>query len=130
MVENELICWLRLDHPNCVQLKEVYETKTHYYIFQELVTGGELFNEIVERSFYSEKDASGIVLQIVSAINHMHERGVIHRDLKPENLLLSSKAPDATLKLADFGLSALSSDSSRLHRPVGTPGYIGIFLLH
>jgi len=124
MVENELICWLRLDHPNCVQLKEVFETETHYYIFQELVTGGELFDEIVQRSFYSEKDASAILLQIVSAINHMHERGVIHRDLKPENLLLSSKGPDGILKLADFGLSALISDTERLHKPVGTPGYI------
>ena len=71
----------------------------------DLVTGGELFEEIVARQHYTEVDASTCMNQILQAINHCHEKGIIHRDLKPENLLLSSNAEDAVVKLADFGLA-------------------------
>eukprot|EP01107_Rhizomastix_libera_P016437 TRINITY_DN6855_c0_g2_i1.p1 TRINITY_DN6855_c0_g2~~TRINITY_DN6855_c0_g2_i1.p1 ORF type:complete len:405 (+),score=88.38 TRINITY_DN6855_c0_g2_i1:54-1268(+) len=124
MVDNEINCWRKLKHPHIIQLKEVYETEENYYIVQELVTGGELFDKIVEYSHYSEKDASNIVLQIVSAINSMHEVSVIHRDLKPENLLLSDQSANAIIKLADFGLASLFTDEKKLHKAVGTPGYI------
>eukprot|EP01105_Mastigella_eilhardi_P019321 TRINITY_DN453_c0_g1_i1.p1 TRINITY_DN453_c0_g1~~TRINITY_DN453_c0_g1_i1.p1 ORF type:complete len:321 (+),score=94.41 TRINITY_DN453_c0_g1_i1:618-1580(+) len=123
-VENEIECWSLLDHPHIVTMKEVYDTTTSYCIVQELVTGGELFDKIVERSQYSEKDASELVLHILQAVNHMHERGVIHRDLKPENLLLSDKTDKAIIKLADFGLSCKTTDAKRMRKAVGTPGYI------
>lgn len=71
----------------------------------DLVTGGELFEEIVARQHYSEVDASMCMGQILMAINHCHEKGIIHRDLKPENLLLSTKDKSAIIKLADFGLA-------------------------
>jgi calcium/calmodulin-dependent protein kinase (CaM kinase) II len=69
------------------------------------VTGGELFEDIVAREFYSEADASGCIQQILESVNHCHTNGVVHRDLKPENLLLASKQKGASVKLADFGLA-------------------------
>lgn len=64
------------------------------------VTGGELFEDIVAREFYSEADASHCIQQILESVNHCHQNGVVHRDLKPENLLLASKAKGAAVKLA------------------------------
>ena len=69
------------------------------------VTGGELFEDIVAREFYSEADASHCIQQILESVNHCHQNGVVHRDLKPENLLLASKQKGAAVKLADFGLA-------------------------
>jgi calcium/calmodulin-dependent protein kinase (CaM kinase) II len=75
-----------------------------YFVFFR-VTGGELFEDIVAREFYSEADASHCIQQILESVNHCHQNGVVHRDLKPENLLLASKAKGAAVKLADFGLA-------------------------
>ena len=69
------------------------------------MTGGELFEDIVAREFYSEADASHCIQQILESVNHCHMNGVVHRDLKPENLLLASKQKGAAVKLADFGLA-------------------------
>merc|ERR1712077_190323 len=78
-----------------------------YWIFELFfrVTGGELFEDIVAREFYSEADASHCIQQILESVNHCHSNGVVHRDLKPENLLLASKQKGAAVKLADFGLA-------------------------
>ena len=81
----------------------------------DLVTGGELFEEIVARQHYTEVDASTCMNQILQAINHCHEKGIIHRDLKPENLLLSSNSEDAVIKLADFGL-AVEVKLTKMHK--------------
>lgn len=51
------------------------------------MTGGELFDRIVEKGSYSEKDAADLIKQVLSAVAYMHGEGVVHRDLKPENLL-------------------------------------------
>ncbi|KAL2728974.1 calcium/calmodulin-dependent protein kinase type II alpha chain isoform X22 [Vespula squamosa] len=77
------------------------------------VTGGELFEDIVAREFYSEADASHCIQQILESVHHCHHNGVVHRDLKPENLLLASKAKGAAVKLADFGLAIEVSGESQ-----------------
>lgn len=97
----------------------------------DLVTGGELFEDIVAREYYSEADASHCIQQILESVNHCHQNNIgrllrllsfqsealrnhsnrfsqfnsVHRDLKPENLLLASKQKGAAVKLADFGLA-------------------------
>eukprot|EP00731_Ephydatia_muelleri_P037833 Em0574g4a len=100
----ERICQ-KLRFPNIVQLHQsIAEDSCHYLIF-DLVTGGELFDEIVAREYYSETDASYCMQQILESVAYCHQQNVIHRDLKPENLLLASKAKDSVVKLADFGLA-------------------------
>jgi serine/threonine protein kinase len=89
----------------------------------ELVTGGELFDRIIELQRYSEKEAVHVMLQALSGLKHMHDRHIAHRDLKPENLLLSSKEPHATVKLADFGFATKLNADNELLQLVGTPPY-------
>ena len=80
-----------VQHPNVISLKDVFEDDQHVYLVLELVSGGELFDKIVNDGAFSEKDASRLVRKITEALSYLHERKVCHRDLKPENLLLTSK---------------------------------------
>ncbi|RXM35186.1 Calcium/calmodulin-dependent protein kinase type II subunit delta [Acipenser ruthenus] len=98
-----------------------------YQLFEELgkVTGGELFEDIVAREYYSEADASHCIQQILESVNHCHQNGIVHRDLKPENLLLASKLKGAAVKLADFGLAIeVQGDQQAWFGFAGTPGYL------
>ncbi|KAH8342756.1 hypothetical protein KR084_006072 [Drosophila pseudotakahashii] len=113
----------RLTHPNIVQLLETYEDKSKVYLVMELVTGGELFDRIVEKGSYTEKDASHLIRQILEAVDYMHEQGVVHRDLKPENLLYYSADDDSKIMISDFGLSKME-DSGIMATACGTPGYV------
>uniref|UniRef100_A0A8C2WWB7 calcium/calmodulin-dependent protein kinase n=1 Tax=Cyclopterus lumpus TaxID=8103 RepID=A0A8C2WWB7_CYCLU len=102
----------------------ISEEGFHYLVF-DLVTGGELFEDIVAREYYSEADASHCIQQILEAVLHCHQMGVVHRDLKPENLLLASKLKGAAVKLADFGLAIeVQGDQQAWFGFAGTPGYL------
>ncbi|XP_030049331.1 calcium/calmodulin-dependent protein kinase type IV isoform X2 [Microcaecilia unicolor] len=123
IVRTEIGVLLRLSHPNIIKLLEVFETPTEISLVLELVTGGELFDRIVEKGYYSERDAADAVKQILEAVAYLHENGIVHRDLKPENLLYATPAPDAPLKIADFGLSKIVEDQVAMKTVCGTPGY-------
>ncbi|KAG7513879.1 calcium/calmodulin-dependent protein kinase type IV [Solea senegalensis] len=123
IVRTEIGVLLRLSHPNIIQLKEIFETDTDIALVLELVTGGELFDRIVERGYYSERDAAHVIKQILEAVAYLHENGVVHRDLKPENLLYADLSLDAPLKIADFGLSKIIDDQVTMKTVCGTPGY-------
>jgi len=114
----------RVNHPNVIALKEIIDTKSCLFIVTELVTGGELFDKIVELGSYSEKDAAVLVSKMVSAIDYLHEMGIVHRDLKPENLLLRDGKDISEVKLADFGLSKIVSQKVMMQTACGTPGYV------
>uniref|UniRef100_A0A8C2PWG8 calcium/calmodulin-dependent protein kinase n=2 Tax=Cyprinus carpio TaxID=7962 RepID=A0A8C2PWG8_CYPCA len=97
----------------------------HTHTHTQIVTGGELFEDIVAREYYSEADASHCIQQILEAVLHCHQMGVVHRDLKPENLLLASKSKGAAVKLADFGLAIeVEGDQQAWFGFAGTPGYL------
>ncbi|KAK5931257.1 hypothetical protein CgunFtcFv8_027420 [Champsocephalus gunnari] len=123
IVRTEIGVLLRLHHPNIIQLKDIFETDTDIALVLELVTGGELFDRIVERGYYSERDAAHVIKQILEAVAYLHENGVVHRDLKPENLLYADLSLDAPLKIADFGLSKIIDDQVTMKTVCGTPGY-------
>uniref|UniRef100_A0A1A8QR39 Calcium/calmodulin-dependent protein kinase type IV n=1 Tax=Nothobranchius rachovii TaxID=451742 RepID=A0A1A8QR39_9TELE len=123
IVRTEIGVLLRLSHPNIIQLKEIFETDTDITLVLELVTGGELFDRIVERGYYSERDAAHVIKQILEAVAYLHKNGVVHRDLKPENLLYADLSLDASLKIADFGLSKIIDDQVTMKTICGTPGY-------
>lgn len=79
-------------------------TKKFPHVSMHSVTGGELFDQIVQRGTYSERDAANVVRQILEAVEYMHNNGIAHRDLKPENLLCSGPNNEI-IKVTDFGLS-------------------------
>eukprot|EP01127_Copromyxa_protea_P015823 TRINITY_DN4610_c0_g1_i3.p2 TRINITY_DN4610_c0_g1~~TRINITY_DN4610_c0_g1_i3.p2 ORF type:complete len:433 (-),score=99.92 TRINITY_DN4610_c0_g1_i3:26-1324(-) len=110
-----------LKHDHIVQLLDVFEDDDHYYVVMECVSGGELFDQIIELGSYEEKDCARLVAQVFAGLAYMHERGYAHRDIKPENLLFSDDNYDK-LKLVDLGESKLVG--SGLTDYVGTPDYM------
>ncbi|XP_046862647.1 calcium/calmodulin-dependent protein kinase type IV-like [Xenia sp. Carnegie-2017] len=123
LIQTEIGILLRLKHPNIIQLKDLFETNQHLYIILELVKGGELFERVVERGCYTEKDAAVALQELCNAIAYLHENDVVHRDLKPENLLYATERDDSALKLADFGLSKMLGNNVIMQTVCGTPGY-------
>nr|XP_055054732.1 calcium/calmodulin-dependent protein kinase (CaM kinase) II beta 1 isoform X14 [Misgurnus anguillicaudatus] len=118
------ICRL-LKHPNIVRLHDSISEEGFHYLLFDLVTGGELFEDIVAREYYSEADASHCIHQILDSVHHIHQHDIVHRDLKPENLLLASKCKNAAVKLADFGLAIeVQGDQQAWFGFAGTPGYL------
>ncbi|XP_030006603.1 calcium/calmodulin-dependent protein kinase type II subunit beta isoform X4 [Sphaeramia orbicularis] len=118
------ICRL-LKHPNIVRLHDSISEEGFHYLLFDLVTGGELFEDIVAREYYSEADASHCIHQILESVSYTHQHDIVHRDLKPENLLLASKCKNAAVKLADFGLAIeVQGDQQAWFGFAGTPGYL------
>ncbi|KAL7749136.1 hypothetical protein RI367_005541 [Sorochytrium milnesiophthora] len=117
------------NHPHLVGLipgpNSFFETEDYFYLITELCEGGELFDSIVNRGFYSEHDAAEVVAQILDALVYCHDLGIVHRDLKPENLLLKDTSPHARVMVSDFGLSRLTESEGQLFKTMcGTPGYV------
>lgn len=124
-LQNEIDILTHVDHPNIVKLYEVYEDADSYSLVMELMTGGELFDTILEKEQYSEKEAAETVRPIIDAINYCHSLNIIHRDIKPENLLYSSKDPATRIiKVSDFGLARFISNETLAITTCGTPGYV------
>ena len=117
-----------LKHPNIIQLFDVYISEEKIYIIMELMTGGELFDYVVQKGTLTEEEASRIVRMVTSALVYMHSKNVIHRDLKPENLLLSHKprsSHDIEVKIIDFGLSKIMPETNTVASSfLGTRGYL------
>ncbi|GMP26730.1 hypothetical protein CsSME_00003046 [Camellia sinensis var. sinensis] len=93
------------EHANVVRIKGTYEDRLYVHIVMELCAGGELFDRIVQKGHYSEREAAKLIKTIVGVVEACHSLGVMHRDLKPENFLFLSTDEDAALKATDFGLS-------------------------
>ncbi|KAI1974879.1 Calmodulin-dependent protein kinase cmk2 [Ophidiomyces ophidiicola] len=124
MVYDELDMLQRLHHPHIVQFHDWFESRDKYYIVTQLATGGELFDRICEYGKFTEKDASQTILQVLGAVDYLHERNVVHRDLKPENLLYLTRSQDSQLVLADFGIAKmLDSATDVLTTMAGSFGY-------
>ncbi|CAD8087970.1 unnamed protein product [Paramecium sonneborni] len=123
-LQTEVEILTQIDHPNVVKLYEIYEDDTNFYMVLELMTGGELFERIVEKDHYSEKEAAATLRPIIDALSYCHKMGIAHRDLKPENLLYSSKDPGALLKVSDFGLARFIANDEVMMTQCGTPGYV------
>uniref|UniRef100_A0A9J7X0V3 Calcium/calmodulin-dependent protein kinase 1Db n=2 Tax=Cyprinus carpio TaxID=7962 RepID=A0A9J7X0V3_CYPCA len=89
------------------------------------VSGGELFDRIVERGFYTEQDASALIKQVLDAVNYLHSLGIVHRDLKPENLLYFNPHEESKIMISDFGLSKMEGVANDIMSTAcGTPGYV------
>ena len=126
-INKEINILKNLDHPNIIKVYEFYSSEKYVYIINELCTGGELFDKIVDVKHFSESVACNIMRQLLSAIAYCHEKGVIHRDLKPENILIESseeKNKDFfNIKVIDFGTCEILK-KKKLTEQIGTSFYI------
>jgi len=109
VLEREIAIMQRMRHPHVLCLHEVFDDANMVYIVLDLVTGGELFEKVIKKGHFSERDASVLVRQILEAVEYLHNQGVAHRDLKPENLLCSEDK-NIHIYVSDFGLSRLMKD--------------------
>ena len=126
-IRKEINILKSLDHPNIIKVYEFFKTEKYIYIINELCTGGELFDKIVEVKYFSEEVARNIMRQLFSAVEYCHDKGVIHRDLKPENILIeSSEEKDRDffhIKIIDFGTCEMLK-KNKLTEQIGTSFYI------
>ncbi|MFS7908370.1 putative protein kinase CAMK-CDPK family [Helianthus anomalus] len=111
-------------HPNVVSIKGAYEDSISVYLVMELCAGGELFDRIIDKSYYSEQKAADLAKTIVSVIEGCHSLGVMHRDLKPENFLFVDDDEDSVMKIIDFGLSSFFKPGEIFTDVVGSPYYV------
>ncbi|KAK7279722.1 hypothetical protein RJT34_24779 [Clitoria ternatea] len=112
------------EHPNVVQIKGAYEDSDSVDLVMELCAGGELFDRIIKKGHYSEKEAAKLIKTIVGVVEAYHSLGVIHRDLKPENFLFDTPDEDANIKATDFGLSVFFKPGQVFHEILGSSYYI------
>ena len=105
-------------------LRFFWEDPHNYYLVQDYMAGGELFNAIVNARSFSEAQAQKCVLTLLCTLDYCHQRGIVHRDLKPENLLLGEPTNLDSIRIADFGLANELDLSNTLKSYCGTPGYI------
>ncbi|XP_028261995.1 calcium/calmodulin-dependent protein kinase type 1D-like [Parambassis ranga] len=122
-LENEINVLRRIKHEHVVGLEDFYESRTHYYLVMQLVSGGELFDRILEKGVYTEKDAARVIKQVLQAVSYLHENSIVHRDLKPENLLFYNMDENAKIMVSDFGLSK-TLEHGVMSTACGTPGYV------
>ncbi|XP_061909484.1 calcium/calmodulin-dependent protein kinase type 1D-like [Entelurus aequoreus] len=122
-LENEITVLRRIQHDNVVGMEDFYESRTHFYLVMQLVSGGELFDRILDRGVYSEMDASRVIQQVLHAVSYLHQNDIVHRDLKPENILYYSCDEDSKIMISDFGLSKMV-DKGIMSTACGTPGYV------
>ncbi|KAM7110924.1 serine/threonine-protein kinase DCLK1 isoform 2-T2 [Molossus nigricans] len=123
MVQSEVSILRRVKHPNIVLLIEEMDVPTELYLVMELVKGGDLFDAITSTNKYTERDASGMLYNLASAIKYLHSLNIVHRDIKPENLLVYEHQDGSkSLKLGDFGLATIVDGP--LYTVCGTPTYV------
>ncbi|XP_078258471.1 serine/threonine-protein kinase DCLK1-like [Rhinoraja longicauda] len=123
MIQNEVSILRRVKHPNIVLLIEEMDTPNELFLVMELVKGGDLFDAIASTNKYTERDASGMLYNLASAIKYLHSLNIVHRDIKPENLLVYEHQDGSkSLKLGDFGLATVVDGP--LYTVCGTPTYV------
>ncbi|OAJ38885.1 hypothetical protein BDEG_22784 [Batrachochytrium dendrobatidis JEL423] len=111
LIAGEIAVLKQLSHPNIVSLIDFYSTPQTFYLVMNLATGGELFDRILAKGYYTEKDAALII-------------DIVHRDLKPENVIFADSSETSRVLLTDFGLSKIVKTNQFLTTSCGTPHYV------
>ena len=125
-ISNEIKVLRSLDHPNILKIFEFFSSKDSYTIVTEFCSGGDLFQEIIDKGPFKEKYCAFVLYQILSAINHCHANHIIHRDLKPENVLIVDKDKNdfPRIKICDFGTSQIFEKGKAQRKVFGSPYYL------
>lgn len=138
LLKTEISCLKKLIHPNIVHFFQLFYDENNIHMVMEPCMNGSLFDKILEKGTFSEKEAIKIMISLLSAINYCHKNKIIHRDIKPENILLvnpvktTNNTSEKTeweydLRLIDFGLSHIYSKkdlNSLLSSSVGSPYFM------
>lgn len=106
-----------------LKIFEIFDEDDCIYLVLELLAGGELFDRIVEKESYSEKEAAETIRPLVDALRYCHQLGIIHRDLKPENILYQTEEDSSIIKITDFGLARFVQNELAT-TACGTPNYV------
>ncbi|OQR87075.1 calcium/calmodulin-dependent protein kinase [Achlya hypogyna] len=115
----------QMNHRNIIKLHQVFAEPEFFVLVTEFVEGGELFDRIVEKTCYTEREARDVVKSLLEVTAYCHAANIVHRDLKPENILLVNRDDHTSFKLADFGFAKrITMDSEGLVTACGTPGYV------
>mmetsp|Transcript_33124 Transcript_33124/g.52700 ORF Transcript_33124/g.52700 Transcript_33124/m.52700 type:complete len:567 (-) Transcript_33124:30-1730(-) len=124
-LQQECEIFLQMDHPHVARLTDVYEEEDKLTLVMECMEGGELFDRVIEKKKFPEKDAARAAYQMALALNYLHSHGIVHRDIKLENWLYEKKDTDH-LKLIDFGFSKRwdPSQESKMKASCGTLSYV------
>ncbi|XP_029946764.1 caM kinase-like vesicle-associated protein [Salarias fasciatus] len=120
--KNEILILKMVKHPNILQLVDVFETKKEYFLFLELATGREVFDWILDQGYYSERDTSNVVRQVLEAVAYLHSLHIVHRNLKLENLVYYNRLKHSKIVISDFHLAKL--ENGLIKDPCGTPEYL------
>ncbi|XP_005915321.1 caM kinase-like vesicle-associated protein isoform X1 [Simochromis diagramma] len=120
--KNEIAILKMVKHPNILQLVDVFETKKEYFLFLELATGREVFDWILDQGYYSERDTSNVVRQVLEAVAYLHSLHIVHRNLKLENLVYYNRLKNSKIVISDFHLAKL--ENGLIKEPCGTPEYL------
>lgn len=120
--KNEILILKMVKHPNILQLVDVFETKKEYFLFLELATGREVFDWILDQGYYSERDTSNVVRQVLEAVAYLHSLHIVHRNLKLENLVYYNRLKHSKIVISDFHLAKM--ENGLIKDPCGTPEYL------
>jgi serine/threonine protein kinase len=111
-LDNELRIMKGISHPHVVQYIDCHDVKNHLYIIMELVPFGDLQQWLGTNGPLPEALAKPMAIQVFDALAYLHRNMITHRDIKPDNILIADTNPQSfTVKLSDFGLSKVISDS-------------------
>jgi len=126
--EVEILRKLDDSHPNIVVLEGAYKDKNNFFIVTTYLSGGELFDRIVEQASkadFNEKFCANIIQMMLSALQHLHSFNIVHRDLKPENFVFETKHRNSNIRMIDFGSAIICEESPAKYREIcGTPYYM------
>ncbi|XP_029947221.1 caM kinase-like vesicle-associated protein [Salarias fasciatus] len=120
--KNEIMILKMVKHHNILQLVDAFETKKEYFIFLELATGREVFDWILDQGYYSERDTSNVMRQVLEAVAYLHSLKIVHRNLKLENLVYFNRLKHSKIVISDFQLAKL--ENGLIKDPCGTPEYL------
>uniref|UniRef100_A0A670YKA8 Myosin light chain kinase, smooth muscle n=1 Tax=Pseudonaja textilis TaxID=8673 RepID=A0A670YKA8_PSETE len=113
-----------LHHPKLVQLVDAFEEKANIVMVLEIVSGGELFERIIDEDFeLTERECIKYMKQISEGVQFIHKQGIVHLDLKPENIMCVNKT-GTRIKLIDFGLARRLENAGSLKVLFGTPEFV------
>ena len=100
-----------VSHQNIMHIEKVFQVGSKFYLVFPLCTGGELYEHIIRKGHFTEHDAAILIRDLISGLQALHKHDILHLDIKPENILFDSMGDDAKIKITDFGLSKLFSDT-------------------